>query len=93
MGGAACAKEILCNPPAVARAENKRRLAEVAAENDERLKRAKLQGLEEIGKLVAVGSLPGHQAQLYHNVCAVLDNDKKFDAAYSALRESLIVAG
>jgi len=95
MGGIVCAKYILCNPPAVARAENRRRLAEVKAENDERLKCAMLEGLGDITDIIKeYGPLSEKQMQCYHALAAVLDKDERtFDAAYDALRQSLIVSG
>jgi hypothetical protein len=94
MGGAVCAKYILCNPPAVARAINEQRLNEVKAENKQRLKDAMLDALGDVGDLVEAGSLNETQVQCYHDVCAVLDgDDKTFATAYDILRESLIVKG
>ena len=94
MGGAACAKQVLCNPPAVARAANKARLAVTKAVNDRDLKQAMLQGFADLTAYIgANGPLGEKQMQRYHALAAVLDKDEKtFDAAYSELRESLIVA-
>jgi hypothetical protein len=94
MGGAACAKEVLCWPAAVARAENESELNRIKGESKERLKLAMLQGLKGIGAGIRDGSLGigPKQIQCYHDVMAVLDkDDKTFSAAYDELRLSLIV--
>ena len=95
MGGAACAKEILCNPPAVARAANKGRLAVAKWIGERDLKTAKLKGFGNLtAHIQSNGPLSEKQMMCYHNLAAVLDKDEKtFDAAYDALRASLIVAG
>lgn len=95
MSGAACAKEVLCNPPAVARAANKARLATTKAFNDRDLKQAMLQGFRDLTERIeSDGPLAEKQMACYHALAAVLDkDDKTFDAAYSELRESLIVSG
>lgn len=96
MGGAACAKEILCNPPARARAINKARTSanKILCERD--LKIAMLKGLSDLTAQIQSGylAMTDKQMQAYHALAAVLDgDDKTFSAAYSALRESLIVVG
>lgn len=95
MGGAACAKEILCNPPARARAANKGRLAVAKADNDRDLKTAMLKGFGDLtAHIQSNGPLGEKQMQCYHNLAAVLDKDEKtFAAAYDELRLSLIVTG
>lgn len=95
-GGAPCAKEILCNPPAQARARNKWRTAANKSQCERDLKLAKLEGLRALTAQIQSGAiiLTGKQAECYHRLAAVLDADEKtFDEAYSALRESLIVTG
>ena len=91
MGGAACAKEILCNPPARARAINTAR----AVANKMMLKLAKLKGFGDLtAHIQSNGPLSEKQMQCYHALAAVLDKDERtFDAAYDALRQSLIVSG
>ena len=93
MGGAACAKEILCNPPARARADNRYRMTHLKADCERDLKIAKLEGFRELSARLPELGLSEKQMQCYHRVAAVLDgDDKTFDEAYSALRESLIVS-
>lgn len=95
MGGAACAKEILCNPPAQARARNKARTSanKILCERDLHL--AKLKGLSDLTAQIQSGylALDGKQMQCYHAVAAVLDQEKEFAVAYDELRKSLIVVG
>lgn len=104
-GGAACAKEVLCNPPAMARAMNRARLAAVKArnaarlscvkaENEGRLMQSMCQGLSNVTEVINFGgSLSSYQLQCYHNAAAVLDQPEAFVLAYDKLRESLIVKG
>jgi hypothetical protein len=93
MGGAACAKEVLCNPPAAARAHNKARTAAVKLACERELKLAMLKGFGDLTELIErSGPLGEKQMQCYHNLAAVLDkDDKTFAAAYDELRLSLIV--
>lgn len=94
MGGAACAKEILCNPPARARAHNRYRMAVAKADCDQNLRSAMLEGFGALSARLPELGLSEKQMQCYHRVAAVLDgDDETFNAAYSALRESLIVTG
>lgn len=92
MGGIICAKYVLCHPPAMARAKNKTRLEFAHTQNEKDLKEAMLKGLSDLREYVENGTLTPKQIQLFNGVMAVLDgDDKTFNAAYSKLRESLIV--
>lgn len=95
MGGAACAKEILCNPPARARAINRSRMLDAKNLCERDLKLAMLQGFRDLTDRIEIdGPLGEKQMQCYHALAAVLDKDERtFDAAYDALRQSLIVTG
>lgn len=104
-GGAPCAKEVLCNPPAQARAINKARLAAakainaarlavVKAQNEARLMRSMCDGLANVTRAINDGvGLSSYQMECYHNAAAVLDQPEAFVVAFDKLRESLIVKG
>jgi alpha-beta hydrolase superfamily lysophospholipase len=90
-GGAPCAKEILCLPPAKARAHIETLKAEHAARYKHILKDAMLEGFEAIGQAIRDGiGLSTEQMQCYHQCAAVLDDWPRFAEAYDALRESII---
>ena len=95
MGGAACAKEILCNDPAIARAANKARLTVTRAVNDRDLKQAMLSGFRKLTEHIqSNGPLSEKQMKCYHALAAVLDGDEKtFARYYDELRISLIESG
>ena len=93
MGGAVCAKYLLCNPPAEARAENERTMVVARADCKANLKKSKVRGLTDLGRAIEGGLiLNGEQMQLFHAASAVLDQPIVFEKAFDALRESLIDA-
>ena len=81
-GGAACAKEILCNPPAVARAINEARLAT-----------AKLKGVRDLSAAIRSGLVTLNESQqaAYTVAVNVMAYPAKFKAAYEHLWQSMVV--
>lgn len=82
MGGIACAKEILCNPPAVARVINEARLSA-----------AKLKGVRDLSAAIRAGIVTLNPAQesAYTEAVNVMAYPAKFKAAYEDLWKSMVV--